>query len=118
MPRGADPQKEQTDPSHAGPEEGMGSAAITQGQREVGRQGHRQQKMAQDKPRCCKLGMQGQILPLWGKELAEMILGWGGQIWFDHASEPCSGDTGLVVAGGRRAAKTPEAASVHSPLLK
>lgn len=30
---------------------------------------------AQDKPKCCKLGMQSQILPLWGKEAAETVLG-------------------------------------------
>lgn len=42
----------------------------------------------------------------------------GGQIWLDRASEPCSGDLRLVVAGGQRGVMAPEVVSVHSPLLK
>lgn len=72
---------------------------------------------AQDKPKCFELGTQSQILPLRGKEAARSCWS-GGQSWFDRASEPCSEDTGLVVALGRRGAIAPEVVSIHSPLLK
>lgn len=32
---------------------------------------------AQHKPKCCKLGTQSQILPLWGKEV---VLGWAADL--------------------------------------
>lgn len=75
----------------------------------------------------CSLGRE-EGCPRWGHGWQQMGGGSGpadpssipqaGLMGSDHASEPCSGDVGLATAGVQRDVTAPEAASVHSPLLK
>lgn len=79
-------------PRQAEPKEGTGSAGIPQGKRDMGmlRHGQQQMRMAQDKPKCCKLDVQSQILILqW-----EKVLGGGADLgWtvLGCASDPAQG---------------------------
>lgn len=112
-------------PRQAGPKEGTGSAGIPYGKRDMGRLRHGQQQigMAQDKPKCCKLDIQTQIIILQWKKAAELQrwCGVGEQIWGRLCwVVPLTllRGMGLVVTGGQRGLKAPEVVSIHSPLLK
>lgn len=67
----------------------------------MGRLGHGQQQMgvAQDKPKCCKLGMQSQILLLQWKKAAEKVLGGGADLGW---TVPLTLLRGCGIGGGRR----------------
>lgn len=69
-------------PRESGPKEGTGNTSIPQGKRDMGWLGHGQQQMemTQDKPKCCKLDTQRQILILQLKKAAEKVLGGGADL--------------------------------------
>lgn len=72
----------------------------------MGRLGHGQQQMgvAQDKPKCCKLGMQSQILLLQWKKAAEKVLGGGADLGWTVLgwTVPLTLLRGRGIGGGRR----------------